>query len=119
VVIQSSKSLVVTKIANPSVTDLVNVGKMKKIESLILHYFFVGSGLAFLIQFFENGMILLQNAVDFSYIFVMAAQFFIVIGIPASVAAKFLVGPSPQWFSAFQTISFVHFLVLNKNIKSR
>jgi hypothetical protein len=71
------------------------LGKKSKVESVVLHGFFIDYDFGFRIQLLKNGMIIFQDAVDFPNIFAKAAQLFVVIRISAGIAAKFLVGSSP------------------------
>ena len=106
---KKGKPLVVTKIANPAVFGFGYVCKMIEIKSLVLHYIMWSVSFTSFIQFLKNGMVMFQNSVNFSYIIAWIPQFFVIKSIPASIAAKFLVGSSPQRLAAFQTFPFFHF----------
>jgi hypothetical protein len=100
--------LVIAEIIRPALPGCVQVGEVTEIELMADQVAFQYGGFTCCVHAGKAGLVFFQDPVYPPDCIVCVTQLFVVIGIPALIAAKFLIGAPMKGITTFKACSFRH-----------
>jgi hypothetical protein len=113
--------LVVQEIVGISGFGIQNIGEKLKIKTLAHQLGSSRFGFSFHIQFRQNSVIFAQFVIDIAHIIRAVLIYFVVVGIPATIAAEFFVFTTYNRITTFKagfSHGFLFFLTLSEFFNS-